>query len=145
MLEHIGDDEAAIRHCFRMLKSGGIVVIEVPAGPGLFDDYDRELMHFRRYSAAELRRKVEASGFAVAEQSFIGCLIYPAFWTSKKWSRLQGGKGSATKEQSRVRTAIRATAKANRAGRWLMKVEASLSRKVDLPFGIRSVIVGRKP
>ena len=144
VLEHIDDDETAMRHCCRMLKPGGLVVVEVPAGPGLFDDYDRELMHFRRYSADELRRKLEAAGFAVLEQSFIGCLLYPAFWASKKWSRLRPKPASPTSESSRVRTAIRATAKANGVGRWLMKVEAGLSRRVSLPFGIRSVIVGRK-
>ena len=145
VLEHIGDDEVALRHCFRMIRPGGLVVIEVPAGPGLFDDYDRELMHFRRYSARELRRKVEAAGFAVAEQSFIGCLLYPAFWASKKWSRAKKTSASPAAESSRVRSAIRATAKANGVGTWLMKAEAGLARQLPLPFGIRSVIVGRKP
>lgn len=145
VLEHIDDDAAAIRHCFRMVKPGGLVVIEVPAGPGLFDDYDRELMHFRRYSAGELRRKVEAAGFVIAEQSFIGCFIYPAFWASKKWSRSKRKPASLAPESSRVRRAIRATAKANGVGNWLMKAEAGLARKISLPFGIRSVIVGRKP
>ena len=144
VLEHIDDDQAAMRHCWRMLKSGGVVVIEVPAGPGLFDDYDRELMHFRRYSAPELRRKVEAAGFLIAEQSFIGCLIYPAFWASKKWSRLRPKPASNGSESSRVRTAIRATAKANGPGHWLMKAEAGLAKRLPLPFGIRCVIVGRK-
>ncbi len=145
VLEHIDDDETAMRHCCRMLKPGGLVVIEVPAGPGLFDDYDRELMHFRRYSAGELRRKAEAAGFAIVEQSFIGCLLYPAFWASKKWSRLRAKPASATSDRSRVRAAIRATARVNGAGRWLMNAEAGLSRRVPLPFGIRGVIVGRKP
>ena len=144
VLEHIDDDQAAMRHCWRMLRPGGVVIIEVPAGPGLFDDYDRELMHFRRYSAPELRRKVEMAGFAVAEQSFIGCLIYPAFWASKKWSRLRAKPTSTGSESSRVRTAIRATAKANGPGHWLMRAEAGLARRLPLPFGIRCVIVGRK-
>ena len=144
VLEHIDDDQAALHHCWRMLKPRGFVVIEVPAGPGLFDDYDRELMHFRRYSAPELRHKVEAAGFVVAEQSFVGCLIYPAFWASKKFSRLRAKPVAVDAGSSRVRTAIRATAKANGTGHWLMKVEAALAKRVPLPFGIRCVIVGRK-
>src|ERR1700693_901772 len=45
VLEHIEDDAAATRHIARMLKPGGVAVIEVPAGPELFDDYDRQLQH----------------------------------------------------------------------------------------------------
>ena len=37
VLEHIDKDEVAMQHCFRMLKPGGVFVVEVPAGPNLFD------------------------------------------------------------------------------------------------------------
>ena len=145
VLEHIDDDQTALNHCCRMLKPGGLVVIEVPAGPGLFDDYDRELMHFRRYSTSDLEIKARKAGFDLLEQSFIGCLIFPAFWVSKKWARqrpkLLVGDGS---QSSRVRSAIRATAKANGVGHWLMAAEGALARMMSLPFGIRCVLVGKK-
>lgn len=154
VLEHIEQDEAAIRHIYRMLKPGGLAVIEVPAGPHLYDDYDRELMHFRRYSAEELARKAKAAGFEVVEESYIGALVYPAFWASKKLARRRAkaassGSPSAVAStedaSSRVRSAIRSTAKANGFGHWLMRTEAALAQKVKLPFGIRCVLVGRKP
>ena len=145
VLEHIEDDELALRHCCRMLKQGGIAVIEVPAGPNLFDDYDRELMHFRRYSSVELHRKTQAAGFDIIDQSFIGCLIYPAFWASKKWSRRRRARSdTVAMGSSRVRNAIRATSKVNGLGHVLMSSEYALSRKMKLPFGIRCVLVGRK-
>src|SRR3979411_1354841 len=59
VLEHIEDDAAAARHIARMLKPGGVAVIEVPAGPELFDDYDRELKHFRRYTLQNICSVVE--------------------------------------------------------------------------------------
>ena len=145
VLEHIDDDQTALNHCCRMLKPGGLVVIEVPAGPDLFDDYDRELMHFRRYSSGELERKAQRAGFNLLEQSFIGCLIFPAFWASKKWARRRPKPSVASGAQtSRVRSAIRATAKANGFGHWLMAAEGALARRISLPFGIRCVLVGRK-
>jgi len=143
VLEHIENDELAIEQCFRMLKPGGLMILEVPAGPHLFDQYDRELMHFRRYSLAELIRKTRAAGFQVLESSFIGFFLYPAFWLSKKWNRVSYGR-SAKVRPSRVRNAIRLTAKANPFGSWLMRCEEGLSRHLSLPFGIRCVLVARK-
>jgi SAM-dependent methyltransferase len=47
ILEHIEDDVRAVRHIYRILRPGGVAVIEVPAGPHLYDIYDRKLLHFR--------------------------------------------------------------------------------------------------
>ena len=35
VLEHIQDHEGALRQLYRILKPGGVVIIEVPAGPHL--------------------------------------------------------------------------------------------------------------
>jgi SAM-dependent methyltransferase len=84
VLEHIEDHDRAISQVFRILKPGGAFVVEVPAGPELFDDYDRELLHFRRYRMGDLVRRMKRAGFIVRRRSHIGALIYPAFWLSKK-------------------------------------------------------------
>src|SRR6202166_4884086 len=65
VLEHIEDDVAAAKHIARMLKPGGVAVIEVPAGPELFDDYDRELKHFRRYKLQGISDVVERAGLKI--------------------------------------------------------------------------------
>jgi SAM-dependent methyltransferase len=48
VLEHIEEDALAVRQLYRVLKAGGIAIVEVPAGPELFDIYDELLMHYRR-------------------------------------------------------------------------------------------------
>src|SRR5260370_6904291 len=68
VLEHIEDDEAATRHIARTLKPGGVAVIEVPAGPELFDDYDRELKHFRRHKLDRLAEEVAQAGLQTERQ-----------------------------------------------------------------------------
>ncbi|HSC38316.1 MAG TPA: class I SAM-dependent methyltransferase [Chitinophagaceae bacterium] len=50
VIEHIRDDEQAIRNCRKLLKPGGRLVILVPAWQGLFNGLDRAFGHYRRYT-----------------------------------------------------------------------------------------------
>src|SRR6202049_3624682 len=94
VLEHIEDDVAGAKDIARMLKPGGIAVIEVPAGPELFDDYDRELKHFRRYKLQGISDVVERAGLKIERRNYLGALIYPAFYLAKKISQSRPKSGS---------------------------------------------------
>ena len=43
----------------------GTLAILVPAHPALFNGFDRGVGHFRRYTKADLREKLESAGFVV--------------------------------------------------------------------------------
>jgi 2-polyprenyl-3-methyl-5-hydroxy-6-metoxy-1,4-benzoquinol methylase len=143
VLEHIERDDLAVQHCFRMMRPGGILVAEVPAGPNLYDAYDRELMHFRRYRRSDLTALMRKAGFSIEEASHIGFFFYPAFWLSKKSSprdaSVQSGHGT------HVRQSIRRAARISALGDAIMRTEAWLARHVELPYGIRCTAIGRKP
>ena len=87
VLEHIGDNGAAMRQIFRILKPGGIAVIEVPAGPKLYDIYDKLLRHHRRYSLTALRNLPQTAGLRIVGHSHLGFFIYPGFWWVKRRNR----------------------------------------------------------
>ena len=57
VLEHIEDDVLALRNAYKLLKPGGSLVIEVPAYQYLYDSYDAQLHHFRRYTSSALASK----------------------------------------------------------------------------------------
>src|SRR5580700_12167018 len=143
VLEHIEDDAAATRHVARMLKPGGVAVIEVPAGPELFDDYDRQLQHFRRYTLRGICGVVEQSGLIVERRNYLGALIYPAFYLAKKLS--QSRPKSAADRQAHVANAIGATSRFNPVGRAIMSLEEAIARSITFPRGIRCVVTARKP
>ncbi len=65
VLEHINQDKDALTQLFRILKPGGNLLIFVPALQILMSKLDLLHGHFRRYSRAELRAKVEGCGFKV--------------------------------------------------------------------------------
>jgi hypothetical protein len=64
VLEHIEDDLGALSR--RVASSSrGLLILEVPAGPGLYDAYDAALRHFRRYSTRELSGKLHSTEFNI--------------------------------------------------------------------------------
>ena len=59
VLEHIENDELAIQQIYKLLKKNGRFFIEVPANQFLYDNYDKELKHFRRYKMSDLVKKLK--------------------------------------------------------------------------------------
>lgn len=143
VLEHIEDHEAALQHLARIIKPGGQLVLEVPAGPELFDDYDRQLMHFRRYTLGQLVDLVEEAGFSVTSRNYLGALIYPAFRLSKL--RSQRKRRNQAERAIHVRRSIQSTYRFNRIGMAVMQVEALLRSVLTFPKGIRCVVSARRP
>jgi SAM-dependent methyltransferase len=65
VLEHIEQDETALRNIFDLLEPGGRFLLLVPSHPWLYGSLDQHLGHRRRYRKKELRNKLEAMGFRV--------------------------------------------------------------------------------
>jgi len=144
VLEHIEDDRAALTQVFRVLKPGGVAVIEVPAGPGLFDAYDKHLQHFRRYRLSDLSRLMRAVGFTVTDGSHLGCFVYPGFALVKRRNRRLLSAPAHVQEQL-VQQNIRASGGAGGMLGVVMAAEAWLGRWIRYPVGIRCVVTGIKP
>jgi SAM-dependent methyltransferase len=54
VIEHLKDDQAAIANCHFLLKKGGNLIVLAPAWPSLYCRFDKELGHYRRYTAKSL-------------------------------------------------------------------------------------------
>jgi 2-polyprenyl-3-methyl-5-hydroxy-6-metoxy-1,4-benzoquinol methylase len=71
VLEHIEDDEGALKEIESMLKPGGRVILWVPAFRLLYSDFDRRIGHYRRYRTAGLAARLRAAGFAVTDARYV--------------------------------------------------------------------------
>ncbi|HEY4365564.1 MAG TPA: glycosyltransferase [Bryobacteraceae bacterium] len=67
VLEHVENDPLGLANIFSALDHGGRAIVLVPEGQGVFGTIDVALGHFRRYSEAELKTKMEAAGFVVEQ------------------------------------------------------------------------------
>jgi SAM-dependent methyltransferase len=141
VLEHIADDFQAMRHIARILRPNGIAVIELPAGPHLYDSYDRSLNHFRRYSMKDAKTLVGRAGLSVLRASHIGASAYPAFALLKQIRRLLGSQIS---NLTTTRLAIERTRR-SRGLAWCLAMELAIGRVISYPFGIRCVLTCQKP
>jgi SAM-dependent methyltransferase len=70
VLEHIEDHEGALHRLYDVLVPGGKLALFVPADQKLFGTMDEQVGHFRRYSAEDLRRVIEAAGFTCEEVTY---------------------------------------------------------------------------
>jgi len=84
VLEHIEDDRGAMVNIARMLRPGGEALILVPAHHWLFCDLDRNLSHYRRYSASDLHLLEEECGLEILRVRYFNPLGVLGWWVNGK-------------------------------------------------------------
>ena len=70
VVEHISDDQQAIKNCHKLLKKGGRLVILVPAYQSLYNRFDKELEHYRRYNQKSLNNLFHVSDFKIIHEQY---------------------------------------------------------------------------
>lgn len=102
VLEHIGDDVAALRALLPALAQDGKVMLTVPAYPSLYGPHDEFLHHHRRYTRSTLFDVVERAGFRVVDHTHFNSFLLPVAWLLRLKDRLRArtdgareGAGSA--------------------------------------------------
>jgi SAM-dependent methyltransferase len=80
VVEHIQEDLVAIANMKKMLKTGGKMLILVPAYPKLFNSIDLSLQHFRRYKKNELESLLTKNGMKIEKSFFFNSLGIAAWW-----------------------------------------------------------------
>lgn len=70
VLEHISDEVQALNNCYKLLAKGGQAVILVPSYSKLFNGFDRELGHYRRYTKSSLSRVFANTEFQVIHKQY---------------------------------------------------------------------------
>jgi SAM-dependent methyltransferase len=89
VIEHIRDDAAAVRNCFRLLRPGGRLVMLVPAYPRLFNGIDEELGHFRRYKKKDAACLLEGQGFRLIHSEYFNAAAIVGWWVSGALLRMR--------------------------------------------------------
>jgi len=138
ILQSLPDDLIALRELRRVLKDGGSLCLTVPAYPWLWGEKDEARGHQRRYTASELRRKLNNCGFEISRVSY---LVAAGFLPSI----LDRVAKNIFKKSIVLRASAEAPTWANAGMVVLLDCERRLIRYINLPFGTRLVGWARKP
>ena len=139
VLQTLPDDLVALCELRRVLKDGGSLCLTVPAYPMLWGEEDEARGHQRRYTASELRRKLNNCGFEISRVSY---LVAVGFLPS---ILERVGKNIFKKSIVLHRASAETPAWANAGMVTLLECERQLIRFINLPFGTRLVCWARKP
>jgi SAM-dependent methyltransferase len=144
VLEHIKDDEDALKQIYRILKPGGHAIIEVPANQDLYDFYDEQLKHFRRYSLQDLKALTEKTGFVIVRASHLGFFIYPGFKYMKVQNRQKNTLNDVQKQTNMKKQIQLGGPFVNHLLYLLMQTELLLGNFFQYPLGIRCLLLLKK-
>jgi ubiquinone/menaquinone biosynthesis C-methylase UbiE len=78
VLEHIENDDKALKNMCAILESGGVLILIVPNHKFLYGTLDKADLHYRRYSRREISDKLLSAGFIVERVFCINFL--GVFW-----------------------------------------------------------------
>ncbi len=95
VIEHILEDELVLQNFYRAIKPGGGCLITVPQHQWLWSPLDDAACHQRRYSAMELRNKVEAADFCILRSASFVTLLLPLMLASRRAARRKDRVGDS--------------------------------------------------
>jgi ubiquinone/menaquinone biosynthesis C-methylase UbiE len=82
VIEHIKNDNEAIKSMYKLIVPGGILLLTVPALQKLYGKKDEELGHYRRYKKDHLILLLKRAGFEIIKIRYWNLIGVPAVWFS---------------------------------------------------------------
>jgi len=137
VIEHVDDDDAALREFARVLRPGGHVVLMVPAFPSLWGPQDIVAHHRRRYRHQGLVEALTGARLRVAKSFYFNYLLFVPIWAVRKLLL-------AFRVQVESENAINTTL-LNRLLTTIFVTDVDTAALVRAPFGVSLCVVSVKP
>lgn len=137
VVEHVDDDAGALAALGALTRPDGFMVITVPAYQWMWSEHDVRHHHKRRYTAGQLRGRLEAAGLKVRRLTHFNSLLFPPIAAVRLLQKLPGLDGQA--EEHLPGAAV------NGLLRRIFETEGALLRATDLPFGVSILAICQRP
>lgn len=80
IIEHVENDVLAIENCKKLLKENGNLIILVPAYAVLYNGFDTELKHYRRYTKSNLQQLLQKADFTIVSSQYFNLAGIAGWW-----------------------------------------------------------------
>ncbi|SHJ35541.1 Methyltransferase domain-containing protein [Hymenobacter daecheongensis DSM 21074] len=140
VLEHIEDEQRALLEWRRVLRPGGRLLVFVPAFQLLWSEHDVVNHHFRRYSGPQLRVALTRANLTVERLSYWNSALFAPAAAVRLLQRLRPTPKSLPSGDLKLLPGA-----LNGALLTLLRLENRLLRHVNLPVGISTFALARKP
>ena len=138
-LEHIKDDQKALKEWYRVLKNQGKLIIIVPAFMALWSEQDNLSNHFRRYHRNELRLMLKKTGFKINRLSFWNNILFIPIFTIRIIFGLIKTETKMEYNQLQLSNPF-----INRILMRLLIIENKILMKTNLPVGVSLFAICQK-
>lgn len=129
VIEHLRFDLPAFRELNRVLKPGGYLLVTLPSGPHLYNDFDCLAGHLRRYTKDEMELLLAESGFEPLRLTCYTALVHPLI-------RYYMWRGSITSGRNKYTQGMQTLIpSSNRILRLAQDLEARIVSRHDLRRG----------
>src|SRR5262249_30947528 len=132
----IRDKSVVLREMHRVLRTGGLVFLNLPAYQWLFSSHAKAYQQDRRLTHAPLLQLLRANGFEPMTATYWNTFLFPAATVARVWRNFSNLEGSDLKTGS--------AQFASRLFGAMLSGERALIRRFPLPFGLSVFAVGRK-
>jgi cyclopropane fatty-acyl-phospholipid synthase-like methyltransferase len=127
VLEHIEDDVAALRAAAGLVRTGGAVIMFVPAFPIGMSAFDHTVGHFRRYRRGTLSAAYAAAGLRLERLHHVNAPGLPAWIVGMRLLRMTPQDGPTVRAWDR----------------YVIPLARAAESRVAPPFGQSLFAVGR--
>jgi SAM-dependent methyltransferase len=134
-----GTERLALREMWRVLKPGGLVLVNVAALDVLRGSHSTLTHEVRRYTPRRLRERLTTAGFRVERLTFTNATPFPVALAVRSVQRMTGRAADASEADLEV-----PPWPVNAAFNAALSVEAAILRLTNLPIGTSIMAVGRK-
>lgn len=136
VIEHIENDQIAIKEIARVTKQGGHFFVMVPAYMFLWSLQDDVAKHYRRYSKKTLAESMENSGFEIIRMTYFNSFLFLPIVLIRKIERFTKTNRSSDFDLN------------NRFTNIILKIifglERPLLKLINFPFGVSILMVAKK-